>query len=201
MSYHVFSNTNNSFVWFPIKTASTLASWIFAHFDFGLYFYVDEISEFKKITNDLSHFGHSLSLHPNHENMSFICTMRHPYNRVLSLYKSTVSPFSDNLSSENFDKFIDYSFYKRNLFRDNNVFSDRKPNFIIRSESFYEDILKIPFIKNSKLHQCGILEEMCSKEINKSFDLENENEFLTHEIKNKIYKFFEPHFELFGYEK
>lgn len=201
MSYHIFSEKNNSFLWFPIKTASTLASWVFAHFDFGLHYYVEETSEFKGIMSDLSHFGHSLFLHPNHEKMNFICTMRHPYKRVLSLYKSTVSPFSENLSSENFDKFIDYSFFKRRLFQDSNSFSERIPDYVIKSESFYEDILKIPFVKNSKLNDCGILEEMCRKKINKSFDLVSDEELLTDNIKEKIYTFFKPHFELFGYEK
>lgn len=201
MSYSIISKENNAFVWFPIKTASSMSSWILGHFDFSLYYYVEEISEFMEVGTDLSHFGHSTFLHPGHQKMDFICTMRHPYQRVFSLYKSSTFQFSNNFNRENFERFVDRIVLSNNSFRDRQQFEERFPDYVIKAENFHEDILKIPFIRNSKLYECGILDDMCKKRINRSFDTDKEKEFFTPEIKEKIYEWFKPHFELFGYEK
>jgi hypothetical protein len=92
-------------------------------------------------------------------------------------------------------------FCKNSLFDDINKFNERTPDFLIRTETIYDDLLKIPFIKNSKLNQCGILEEMCRKKINSSFESEEDEKLLSLEIKTKIYSFFKPHFEIFNYSK
>jgi hypothetical protein len=64
----------------------------------------------------------------------------------------------------------------------------------------YEDYLKIPFIKNSKLVSCGILEEMCEKKINDHLSYDS-SDYYTEEIKEKVYSFMKIEFESFGYSK
>ena len=81
------------------------------------------------------------------------------------------------------------------------MFDERVPDYILRSENLYQDYLKIPFIVDSKLNKCGILEDICNRKINKgsgTLDIEN---YLTSSVKEKIYKMFQSHFELFGYQK
>ena len=64
-----------------MKTASSHSSFVFAHFDFVT---VTENLHTGAMINhsaDNLNLGHCLSFPPNHSNMSFICTMRHPYYR------------------------------------------------------------------------------------------------------------------------
>jgi len=202
MSYHVISEKNNAFVWLPIKTASSLVSWVLSHFEFDLFFYSKTTNDYKKIISDLSHFGHSTNLPYNHEEMLFICTMRHPYKRVLSYYKSTLPHIYNDYNVEGFNHFLNQNvFSNKTLFDDIDKFDKRKPDFLIRTETIYDDLLKIPFIKSSKLNDCGILEEMCKKKVNPSFESEDDEYLLSSEIKEKIYNFFKPQFEIFGYSK
>jgi hypothetical protein len=202
MSYHVISEKNNAFVWLPIKTASSLVSWVLGHFEFDLFFYSQTTNNYKKIISDLSHFGHSTNLPYNHQDMLFICTMRHPYERVLSYYKSTLPHIYNDFTIEGFNHFLNQSvFCEKSLFDDIHKFNERIPDILIKTETIYDDLLKIPFIKNSKLYECGILEEMCKKKINPSFESERDEYLLSPDIKEKIYNFFKPQFEIFGYSK
>ena len=79
-------------------------------------------------------------------------------------------------------------------------FNKKLPNFVIRRENLLEDLLKIDFIKYSKLNESGILEEMCSRNINSSPSLLIEN-YISEENKEKIYETLKTEFEIGGYEK
>jgi hypothetical protein len=85
--------------------------------------------------------------------------------------------------------------------RTTNMFDLRVPDFVLRAENLYEDYLKIPFILNSKLYECGILEDICNRKINKGSGTLDIEKYLTSSVKEKIYKMFQSHFELFGYQK
>lgn len=200
MAYHIISEKYNSFLWLPPKTASSHTSWVLAHFDFDLYYYDSELKEFLLIQTDGPHFGHSFNMHPNHENMNFICTMRNPYHRVLSHFKSSRAPFSPHLNPKEFEEFVKIQVMEKNRFMDYDIFRDKFPDYVIRSENYYEDLLNIPFIKESKLYKTGILSQMCEKRLNKTYEVENDK-FLTQYVKDMIYEKYKKHFELFGYEK
>jgi hypothetical protein len=85
--------------------------------------------------------------------------------------------------------------------RTTNMFESRVPDFVLRAENLYEDYLKIPFILDSKLYKCGILEDICNRKINKGLGTLNIEKYLTSSVEEKIYKMFQSHFDLFGYEK
>jgi hypothetical protein len=75
------------------------------------------------------------------------------------------------------------------------------PDYIIKTENLYEDLIKIPFIKESDLNNSGVLKNFCNKKINESSNKLNPEEYLTPHIKEIIYNISSDHFDLFGYEK
>ena len=199
---YTFSDTLKYFVWTPMKTASSHASFVLSHFDFIT---VTENLNTGVIINHSSdnvNFGHSIDLPPNHTEMSLICTIRHPYQRVFSLFSRRFMDPNNKPEIIEFENF----FHERietdlEFIKTSNMFDKRVPDYILRSENLLEDYQKIPCIFDSKLNQCGILQDICNRKINKSFgklDIEN---YLTSSVKEKIYKMFQSHFELFGYQR
>lgn len=201
---YILSLENNSFLWLPPKTGSSTVSWIFGHFDFWWYKYDETFSDYKLLMNDLAHYGHDCFLPPNHEKMNFISTMRNPYDRMVSYFLMTYLEWEDNPTSEDFELFLENDFLKNKnsvMYKSSKIFHGRYPDYVIRLENLYEDLTKIPFIKDSKLNSTGILQEMCTKKIKKSFDIENREKLLTESSKEKIYNHFKNDFEKFGYPK
>jgi hypothetical protein len=195
---------HNSILWLPQKTASTHASWVFAHFDFMPYTTSEKNELIIDILSDKVHFGHELGLPPSHESMSLISTVRNPYERVFSFFIRT-SRRDVKPSQYDFEKFIEdlidnktsrFHFFSKTI----QSLLHRTPDFIIRKENMYEDYLKIPFIKDSKLVSCGILEEMCEKKINDHLTYDS-SDFYTEEIKEQVYSFMKIEFDSFGYSK
>ena len=195
------SENYNSFLWLPAKTASSTLSWIFAHFDF--HHYIEENGKIKLFRDGLVHFGHETNFPPQNENMSFIVSIANPYDRVFSLFKMGNTERKDNFTKDDFDMFVsNHVFNNKNIsWKVSVLLSERKPNYVVRKEYLFEDLLKIPFIKSSKLNHCGILEDMCNKKINSSFEYELKQKFFDYSTKEKIYEFFKSDFEYFDYSK
>ena len=199
-SYKI-SFKHNSFLWLPFKTSSTTVSWILGHFDFCNYTYDSVNEKYVEMYPSMFHLGHDMYLPPTHEQMNFICTMRNPYDIILSYFKmwcrqKNIQPKKNDFK-ENLESFI----FKNHLISDlSKISQERKPNFILRTENLLEDLLKIPFIKDSKLNQCGILEEMTQKKLNVSFPVDVD-ELLDQDDKTKIYEMFKFHFDFFGYSR
>ena len=197
---YTISEKHKAFVWLPPKCASNFISWVLAYFEFSSIALDTETNQINKIrTNISTHFGHSTILPPNHEELLFICAIRHPYNRVLSLYQS----LAENPSVDDFKKFIDerVNFHQSPWFKFSSSFKDRSPDYFIRTENLCEDILKIPFINNSDLNSSGVLKNFCNRKINKSYHQLNPEEYLTPHIKEIIHNLSSDHFDLFGYER
>lgn len=196
---YTISEKHNAFVWLPPKCATNFISWVLAYFEFSSIAMDTETNQIHRIMpNQSTHFGHSTILPPNHEELSFICAIRHPYHRILSMYQSQVK----DPSVGDFEKFIDERIIKNNLlFKFSSSFNDRNPDYLIRTENLYEDIMKIPFIKDSDLNSSGILKNFCDKKINKSYNQLDPEEYLTPHIKEIIHSISSDHFDLFGYEK
>jgi hypothetical protein len=200
---YTISEKHKSFVWLPPKCATNFISWVLAYFEFSSIQIDTETNKIHTIRlNQYGHFGHSTFLPPNHEELSFICAVRNPYHRVLSMFQSQ---FDGQLTVENFEKFINerLTFNSRgpifNKFSE--ILHGRRPNYLIRTENLYEDILKIPFIRDSDLNTSGILKNFCDKKINQSYNQLNPEEYLTPRIKEIIQNLCSDHFDLFGYER
>ena len=197
---YTISEKHKAFVWLPPKCASNFISLVLAYFEFQYIALNTETNQINKIrTNISTHFGHSTILPPNHEELLFICAIRHPYSRVLSLYQS----LAENPSVDDFKKFIDerVNLHHSPWFKFSSSFKDRSPDYLIRTENLCEDILKIPFIKNSDLNSSGVLKNFCERKINKSYHQLNPEEYLTPNIKEIIHNLSSDHFDLFGYER
>ena len=197
---YTISEKHKTFVWLPAKCASNLLSWVLAYFEFSSVAMNTETNQIHNIRlNQSSHFSHCTILPPNHEELLFICAVRHPYHRVLSLYQC----IAKNPSVEDFEKFVDERIFVHNSpwFKFSLSFKDRSPNYLIRTENLYEDILKIPFIRDSDLNTSGILKNFCDKKINQSYNQLNPEEYLTPRIKEHIHSLCSDHFDLFGYER
>ena len=197
---YTISEKHKTFVWLPAKCASNLLSWVLAYFEFSSVAMNTETNQIHNIRlNQSSHFSHCTILPPNHEELLFICAVRHPYHRVLSLYQC----IAKNPSVEDFEKFVDERIFVHNSpwFKFSLSFKDRSPDYLIRTENLCEDILKIPFIKNSDLNSSGVLKNFCERKINKSYHQLNPEEYLTPDIKEIIHNLSSDHFDLFGYER
>ena len=198
---YTISEKHKTFVWLPPKCATNFISWVLGYFEFSSITMDTETNQIHKIRPNLStHFGHSTILPPNHEELLFICAIRHPYHRILSMYQS----HAENPSVENFKKFIDERIVKNYhipMFKFSSFLKDRSPNYLIRTENLCEDILKIPFIKDSDLNSSGVLKNFCERKINKSYHQLNPEEYLTPDIKEIIHNLSSDHFDLFGYER
>ena len=198
---YTISEKHKAFVWLPPKCATNFVSWVLAYFEFSSVAIDTETNQVHRIMpNQSTHFGHSTIFPPNHEELSFICTVRNPYHRVLSMYQSQVK----NPSVSDFEKFIDERIVKNNntpLFKFSSFFSKKNPDYLIRTENLYDDIIKIPFIRDSDLNTSGVLKNFCDKKINKSYNQLNPDEYLTPNIKKIIHNLSSDHFDLFGYER
>jgi hypothetical protein len=197
---YTISEKHKAFVWLPPKCATNFVSWVLAYFEFSSVAMDTETNQVHRVMpNQSTHFGHSTIFPPNHEEFSFICAIRNPYHRVLSMYQShAIDP-----SVGNFEKFIDERIVinKSLWFKFSSSLNDRSPDYLIRTENLYEDILKIPFIRDSDLNSSGILKNFCDKKINQSYNQLNPEEYLTPRIKEIIHSLSSDHFDLFGYER
>lgn len=208
---YTISEKHKSFVWLPPKCATNFISWVLAYFEFSSVAMDTETNQIHNIRpNQSTHFGHSTILPPNDNELSFICAIRHPYQRALSSYQFRPQ-YPDNFephSPYNFEKFINETLVPKldpsrvfKFFDFSKTLKDRMPDYLIRTENLYEDIIKIPFIRDSDLYSSGILKNFCDKKINKSYNQLNPDEYLTPHIKELIYNLSSDHFDLFGYER
>ena len=197
---------HNSILWLPMRTASTHASWVFAHFDFMSYLTNKKDELMIDLISDKIHFGHELGLPPSHNSMSLISTARNPYERVFSYFNRQFLGRNIKPTQGEFEKFIQDLIENKTNFikfftKPVQSLIERVPDYIIRKENMYEDYLKIPFVKDSKLVSCGILEEMCNRKINDNAVSYNSSDFYTDHIRNQIYDFFKVEFDVFGYSR
>jgi len=194
------SEKNKAFFWLPPKCASTSLSWVLSFFEFSSIAIDVDTNEIRRTLLNQTHFGHSMIYPSNYSELTFVCGVRNPYERTLSMYKS----FSKDLSVDNFENFIHEKILKNDeldKLKFTGLFTKKTPDYLIRTENLYEDLIKIPFISESELNTSGILKTFCLKKMNMSFNQLNHEEYLTPRIKETIYEIFSEQFELFGYEK
>lgn len=196
---YIYSKTFDYFLVLPMKTASTTATWVFTYFDFCTYSRVfSEDGNFKEIPNPAISMLHSFYVPPEIEAPKIIITTRNPYHK-------TLSNFLFRWKKDEMPTPIDFENFIINAIEHNDhtlTFPDNiNPTHIIQMENVYEDYLKIPFVKNSKLNSTGILQEFLEKNINQNLIKVDKDKFLTEKNKEMIYSFLTNQFEIFGYQK
>lgn len=192
------SQKHNSFLWLPSKTGSNSLSWILSYFEFDSF----KIENEKLIPyyEGLTHFGHDTFFPPNHQTMIFICSLRNPYERFFSFFKLSCKNNRELMTKDNFRKYLESEFNNENstISKSKNIFDLRVPDYLIRTENFFEDLISIPFVNNSKLNQTNILKDMCNMKKHKSFEA-NFEEYLPDDYRILIYENYKKHFELGKY--
>jgi hypothetical protein len=147
---HTISEKYDSFIWLPPKCATHLLSWVFTYFEFSSIALDKETNKILHVAlNQITHLGHNTSFPPNYSDLSFICATRNPYERALSFYQ--FSGLHNQKSLSGFENFIRERLSKDLFFNYTDLFKVKKPDYIIRTENLYEDLIKIPFIKDSDL--------------------------------------------------
>lgn len=196
---YIYSKTQDYFLVMPMKSGSVTCSWIFTYFDFFTYTRTfrpnNKVREFK---NPSLNMVHSYYIPEEVIEPKIIMTARNPYDRVLSRFLFTWTN-SELPKPEDFTSHIVKSFEVQNpmYMMPDNI----KPKYIIHLENLREDYLKIPFIYDSNLFKCGILDDVIQKKMNETLIKVNKSEFLNESNKELIYNFMKNQFEPLGYEK
>jgi hypothetical protein len=193
-------------LWTPQKTGSMHATFIFTHFDFMTGFYQEETLESKnKLDTRRIQHHHHCRLLDIHKNYDVIMTTRNPYSRFLSAFFYYTIIYDKEITPQDFRKFFADEMEKPKIFRHSYQGYDTIPKYFLRIENLYQDYLKIPFVRDSKLNECGILQDLCKKELNKNHNRAKEitstKDFFTMDMIDYFYDNFRNAFDIDGYEK
>ena len=191
------SEVHKCFLWLPAKTATSHATHILNHFEFYNLDcdYTKKIIYFKR---DYVGHNHVQSLFLGHERYDLISTTRNPYTRAVSMFEY-FQPY--HMDWKKFKTFQDYVYHLKSL-PIKPYFDQRIPDYFIRQENLYEDYIKIPFIRDSKLNTCGILEELCGRKMNEGPPkLKTYKEYYNQELADIIYLNYKEYFDHLNYDK
>lgn len=195
------SDEYKCYLWTPLKTASYHATFIFNHYSFKNVYDAWDENAYRHESQEILHH-HTCDVLPRHYDYDVICTARHPLKRIISYYNYRYGKIYQN-PSDHFEYFV----YEQILLDDNHpinigmVYGNKIPNYFIKTESLYEDYLKIPFIKDSKLATSGILEELCNKRFNKKHYRTNIENYYNYDMIDRLYDKYRDYYELLGYSK
>jgi len=191
------SEVHKCFLWLPAKTSTTHATHVLNHFDF----YSIDCDYTKQIVyqkRDYISHNHVQELFLGHERYDLISTTRNPYSRVVSMFEYFRPQDKEGKKFETFEEFV-YQYKKLPV---KPYFTQRVPDYFIRQENLYEDYIKIPFVRDSKLNTCGILEELCGRKMNESSPkLKTYKEYYNQELADIIYLNYKEYFDHLNYDK
>ena len=185
------SEKHNCFLWLPVKTASSHAAHVLTHFEFS-HVICDYYRRRIQLKTDSLQHHHGLSLFDGHENYKLITTVRNPYSRMVSIYEW----MSVSREIRSFEVFMDD--YKKRPVQP--IFDKRIPDYTLRQENLFDDYLKIPFVRDSKLNESGVLKELCDKKINKGRERKPVKDYYNQDTANIVYTNYKEYFDLFGYD-
>lgn len=203
--------------WTPPKTASTSADYILSNLGF-----IPCLSDGTHLSPNpkLSPHNHTCRLFDSHETYKLLSTIRNPYDLMVSIFKNSYQssdgywnylgnkeekPEKNKLSLEEFDSFLNSYFYGKEsglkYFECYNYLI-RKPDYIIRTESMFEDYIKIPFVVNTEYYSSGKLYNDCQFKRNKSHvDNLDFRTLYSQSLADIVYYNLAHVFELGGYDK
>lgn len=193
------SDENKAFIWLPPKTGSMHAEVIFNMFSFKFY-RGSPCLNYPVETSDFIIHSHAYHLFDGHENYKLICTARNPITRLISAYLFR-NP-ENELTPQGFKKFFSKNL-KENQFEYwlGGIKLHREPDYYLRLENLYEDYLKIPFVRESKINEIGILKDFCFKKKNQSNKTLTVEECYTSDMVDYIYNEYKDYFDKLGYER
>lgn len=193
------SEEHKAFLWTPPKTASEHATTVFSLFNFqGILcdYNRSNIIEYHNVPNH----NHNLNFFEGHDDYKLICTARNPIKIMFSAYIFS-NRVNKNLSVQGFREFFSKEMYNGNSFwLEGCKFNERVPDYFIRQEQLFQDYLKIPFVRESKITKCGALEELCTKRLNHSDGVNIKiNDCYTNDMIDSLYMNYKWYFDTLGY--
>ena len=192
------SEKYKSFLWLPPKTASTLLLNIFfEYFDFEHYEVDKNNILFKSNFKRQNH--HFQNLFQGHENYKLICSVRNPFNKIISLFMQNKKDRSPEKFLQYFDNLISTDCSDNLLIKDLMKFQ-RVPDYFIRVENLYEDLIKIPFVFDSDVNKSGLLSSVCETIVNSSNYTIDMNEYFTSDMKDFVFTTYKDYFDKFNYK-
>lgn len=199
----------------PERCATKLVSEIFKNYGFKVYPSKKQLGE--------EYHSHSIKIHENFEDYKIICSMRNPYDRVLSIFvnltmvgnsavytKKTKQKFQYKFDSfleeifdlpqiknreNNLDKFPVFNTYITKLRLDNLNVSK-----FIKMESLVEDLSDLDFLKNSELWNSGHFNEIISKNKHITRRPYKFNEIYSYDGAKRVYDFYKNIFYWCDYD-
>lgn len=177
------------FVWVaPERTGSRKVAEILTYYGFT--------NNGKKVFDTEKYgFSHYCNPNENHNDYKIICNLRNPYSRVYSLFKNFYG-LSSNKDKDSFKRYLVNDLPVGQMAKMVvNPILNRNPDYIIRLENMYEDLLKLPFILD-------VLNENQLKMLSThGKPIDEWEEFYDSESKSIVYDFCKDHFIFGGYEK
>jgi hypothetical protein len=189
-------------VFLPGKTGTMHATFMLNHFNFKTNTYGKDNRELI-LEEDYVIHHHCEVIPKGYEHYNVIYTVRNPYTRLVSMYhhderitrdkettpKTFKQYFSNKVNNGRFHMNIGFNFIKI-------------PRYLLRMEHLYEDYIKIPFIRDSKLNKSGVLYDLCNKKIHtKNQETKPLREYYTQDMADHVYETLKPYFDLTGYDK
>jgi hypothetical protein len=197
-----YSEQERLAVFLPAKTGTIHAAFILNHFNFKTNFHGKDDGNF--ISKDDYFIHHHFKTIPKgYEDYDVIYTTRNPYARLVSYHYHTKRMSGENAPNDNTFKEYFSNRVNNGCFNITDGFDFVKtPKYLLRMEHLYEDYIKIPFIRDSKLNQSGILYELCNKKIHaKTQETKPLKYYYTQDMADYVYEMFKPYFDLTGYDK
>ena len=76
----------------------------------------------------------------------------------------------------------------------------RVPDYFIRVENLYKDLIKIPFVFDSDVNKSGLLSSLCKTVVNSSNYTIDMNEYFTSDMKDFVLTTYKDYFNKFNYK-
>jgi hypothetical protein len=214
-----FSTKHKIIWWAPERCATKLVADIFSNYDFE---YKESInSEPKELTSP--YHSHKIFVPEEFNDFKIVCSIRNPYDRVLSLFTNFTSVGSEmvytkkdnQLFINGFSNFVNqllcYSQVRKfDLDSEKNVllknyvakydFDDRIPDYFIRMEHLKEDLSKLDFIAESPLWKSNFFDDFISNNPFMNLKPYSFDEIYTFESARIVFNYFKKHFFLCNYD-
>jgi hypothetical protein len=199
-----YSEQERLAVFLPPKTGTIHATFILNHFNFKTDTYESDSDDDKLISEEdyLIHH-HTKFLPKQYVDYDVIYTTRNPYSRLVSMYyhDKKMTEYKSQYTKTFKQYFSDRVNYGWDYVKSEFNFV-KTPKYLLRMEHLYYDYTQIPFIRDSKLNESGILYELCEKKIHaKKQDTKTSNEYYTQDMADYVYDSLKPYFDLAGYDK
>lgn len=214
-----YSKKHKVIWWAPERCATKLVAEIFSNYDFE--YKESNESPAQRLTSP--YHSHSILIPEEFKDYKIVCSIRNPYDRVLSLFttfttsgtQTTYTKKNKHVFIERFSDFVNqlllYSEVRKldpnpekNILLRNYVakydFDDRIPDAFIRLENIKEDLSKLDFISESPMWKSNFFNEFISNNPYLNIKPYKFNEVYTYESAQLVFNYFKKHFFLCNYD-